>query len=371
MNLRRSLLPIHRWVGLTLGLVVLVSAVTGAGMAFREELDPLVYPHLFKASACAAPLPLDAFVERARALRPKGTVDYVRVRGEAGAPVQVRLLDKDTLFFDRCTGALTGAQNRYAGVFGVLEYLHRGQWIQNGGWIMGAGALSMVLVLSSVGLFLWWPRKPRRFSQGFVVDRRLKGPMFTVSLHKAVGAWAVLFVTLSAVTGLPNAYDSLKEAIVSIGATQPEAKPKSIPPTPRGPKRPLQDAWATVTRLSPGPQEVLLHLARKARDPVEIFIIEADAPHANARTYLYLDAYSGRVLRFAPYRQSGLGSRIYYWMLSLHTGQVGGLVGQLLLFLGAASIPVLAYTGFSSYLRRRFRKPKARRTPAATAPARS
>src|SRR5258708_40296288 len=39
----------------------------------------------------------------------------------------------------------------------------------------------------------------------------------------------------------------------------------------------------------------------------------------------------------------------------LHTGGIGGAVVQFLFLLGVLGVPVLAYTGFSSYLRRRFR----------------
>ena len=56
-------------------------------------------------------------------------------------------------------------------------------------------------------------------------------------------------------------------------------------------------------------------------------------------------------------------------MLSIHTGQVGGILGQLLLFLGALSVPVLAYTGLRTYLRRRLRSAASRRS--ASAPARA
>lgn len=361
MNLRLALLPVHRWVGMTLGLIVLVSAVTGAGMAFRNSLDPLVYPKQFHAGACAAPLPMDAFVAAARRLHPAGAVDYLRIRGEADAPVAVRFTNKDTLYLDRCTAQLSASQNRYEGVFGQLEQIHRMVFFPNGGWLMGAGAICMLVLMGGVGLYLWWPRTPRRFLQGFVLDRRLKGRGFTLGLHRTVGGWAALMLMVSAATALPNAFDGVKAAIMGWGAPAHEARPRShgAKGTPR---LPMQAAYATATRLSPAPREMLMHLARRPADPIEIYIIDAHAPHANARTYLYLDAYSGRVLRFAPYAASGWGSLLYYWMLSVHTGEVGGIFGQLLLFAGAASVPVLAYSGLSSYLQRRFARRPVRRT---------
>lgn len=364
MNWRRKLIPVHRWTGLTLGLIVLLSAFTGAGMAFRDQLDPLLYPRVARTAPCAMPLSLDTLAASARRLHPKGTLDYLRVKRDPAAPVAARFLNKDTLYLDRCTGAASASQNRYQGLFGVLEWLHRGKWARFGGWVMGAGALSLVALLAGVGIYLWWPRKPRRLRQGFVVSRKLKGPAFNIGLHRAVGAWVALPLLLSALTGLPNAFDGLHDAIVSFDGT-PERKLSSTPPAdPHAMMLPLAAAWQTIDRLAPGASEVLIHVARAPKEPLEIYIIEAGAPHANARTYLYLDAWSGRVLSYVPYSRMGGGSRLYFWMLSLHTGEVGGFFGQLVLFLGAVGALVLGYTGISAYVRRRFKLDRKRPAPA-------
>ncbi len=367
MKVRPAFLPVHRWVGLTLGILVLISAATGAGMAFRAQLDPLIYPELFKASPCAAALPLDTLVRHARAAHPKTKFAYIRIPAAGDEPVAIRFANKDTLYVDRCTGVVTGSQNRYAGFFGTLEYIHRGQWVQGGGLVMGAGAIVMLIVLGAGGVFLWWPRNARRLRQHFVIDRRWKGPAFTLGLHRTLGSWAALFLMVSAITALPNAFDSVKARLMSVGAPAGEAALVSLPPSgKRARTLPLQTVWRIVTRLAPAPREVLVPLTRRERsDPLEIFIIEATAPHANARTYLDLDAYSGNVLKFTPYRESSIGAKLYYWGLSLHTGKIGGLPGQIALFFGAASALVLGYTGFQSYFGRLARRRNARRAAVA------
>lgn len=359
MNPRLTAVTIHRWTGLTIGLVLLISALTGAGMAFRPSLDPVVYPAQFHGSDCATPLPLDALLAAAMAKHPSGAADYIRLRGGPSTPAMVRFGNKDTLFVDRCTGEVKASQNRYQGVFGVLEWVHRLIFIPGGGLVVGTSALAALLIMAGLGVYIWWPRKPRRFTQGWVIDRRLKGPMFTLGLHKTIGAWAVILLAISAATALPNAFDGLKAMMIG-----EQERPHSTPPVPKARKAPIEGAMAVVRTLTPGPREVLIHLARKGKDPVEAFVIEARAPHSNARSYLYLDAYSDKVLKFTPYSQMGFWGRVYYWMLSVHTGEVGGVIGQFLLFLGAVSVPVLCYTGASSYLRRRFRKPSARRVAA-------
>lgn len=327
-------------------------------MAFRKQLDPLLYPGNFQPVSCAQGLPLDTLVARAVSAHSGREVDYVRLR--AGLPVIVRFTDKQSLFLDRCSGAVTGSQNRYAGLFGSLEFIHRGQWLAQGGWLMGAGAVAVIVGLAGLGLWLWWPQGKRRVRDALKLERRLKGPAFLLGLHRTVGAWGALFLLASALTALPNAFDSIKAALVGKDAKLPPASPVAVGAPPS-----LAAQWATVQRLTPAPRDALIHVARKSpATPIEVFTIEHGAPHANARSYIYLDGNSGAVLRFAPYEASSVGSKAYFWMLSYHTGEAFGLIGQIAIFLAALSALILGYTGIDSWLSRKLRRRRARLTAA-------
>jgi vanillate O-demethylase ferredoxin subunit len=213
---------------------------------------------------------------------------------------------------------------------------------------------------------MWWPRKERRLLDGFKLNRKLrKGTPFEMGLHRTAGAWVAVPLAISAITGLPNAFDSVHDAITALDGSR-QARPHSLA---TGPDVPLATVWERIVAMSPSPREALIHVPQKPGDPIEIFIIARDAPHANARTYLFLDAHDGRVLGFTPYAALGTGSKIYYWMLSIHTGEVGGPLGQAILFLGAVGALLLGYTGIRTWLRRRSNKSKPRGAAAGPAPA--
>ena len=59
-----------------------------------------------------------------------------------------------------------------------------------------------------------------------------------------------------------------------------------------------------------------------------IFTIGPGASHPNARTMLFLDAYTNEVLRFTPYARSSFGRKLYFWMLSWHTGKSAASSGH-------------------------------------------
>ena len=355
----RTMLPIHRWAALTVGLLALVSAFTGLGMIYRKQLDPIIYPRSAH-SACKAPLALDDLLAAAKKAHPQGKVDYLRILNDPRQPVEIRWMNKDTLYLDRCTSKIVAQQNRYAGLFGTLEWIHRGRWLPEpvGDYVMGTSALNLMFVLLGIGLYLWWPRKRQRFRDNFKLNTKLrKGPAFDMGLHRTIGGWVAIPLAVSAITALPNAFPIIRSAMAAIGSDEAHTKLRSAD---AGPLLPMSVVWREVQVLTPDPREVLIHVAHKPVDPLEIYIIAADAPHANARTYLYLDSYNGAVIKFTPYADMGVGDKVYYWMLSVHTGEIGGLFGQTILAAGAAGALALGFTGVRTWFRRRANRKRSR-----------
>ncbi|HYS09040.1 MAG TPA: PepSY-associated TM helix domain-containing protein [Myxococcales bacterium] len=360
--MHRLVLSWHRWTGLTIGLVLVFMAATGILLSYRSRMEPAVYRHLLTAPACATRVPLDALASSARAAHPKGEFDYIRIKG-ASAPstripaTQVRLSGpgfQDDVFFDPCTGAVLGQRGRYGGFFGATEALHKFKFVKNGYVISGTAALLLVFMLAGAGIYLWWPRRLKCLKPALKPNPHLRGRERTINLHKVLGVYASFILVPTALTGLPQAFDWFQNVIYWMTASPKPAKPQSAPlpgSTPLG----METYWRKLQSVVPDPAEALIHFPARPSDPVEIFAIERGAPHANARTLLFLDAYSGRVLRFTPYAQSSLGHRAYFWTLSWHTGMVGGVVGPSILISGALALLFLAWSGVSSFLRRALR----------------
>ena len=361
---RATVLRLHRWTGLTAGLVLAFMAITGISIAYRPQLEPILNPDLLTAPACDARLPLDKLVENARAAHPEGELDYVRITaaaaGAARTPaVQIRIATprgeglrpkQDDLFLDPCTGRFLGQRDRYDGVLAQLEQLHRFRFMDGGYLITGTCALLLVLVLVAGGLYMWWPRGGRRLKSAVTVDLAASRHR-PLDRHKVVGVYAFAIIGLSALTGLPQSFDWYKDGIYRI--TGSAAPPKALRSTPTGaPRLSMEDYWRRARELVPNPSEALLHFPSKPTDSVEIYAIPPDAPHANARTLMFLDAYSGKPLYFKPYGESSLGNRLYFWTLSWHMGQTGAY-GPPILIAGALALLYLAYSGIGTYWRRR------------------
>jgi ferredoxin-NADP reductase len=357
LKLRPIVLQCHRWAGLSVGLVMVLIGVTGAAIVFRPQLEPVLNQTLLTVPACTGRVPLDTLAANASSARPAAKLDYIRLlAGDDGArripAAQVRFTDQTFAYLNPCTGALLGVRARYGGVLGVIEQVHRFRFMRHGSLITGTSTIVFAIVLVVGGLFMWWPSRQRGWKHAVKFDARSAGGVRTLNLHKTVGLYASLIVLVSALTGLPQAFDWYARGIyILTGSPEPVKAPKSAPPSGAS-RLPMETYWQIAQALVPQPSEALLHYPTQARDAVEIYLIAGDAPHANARTMLFLDAYTGKTLEFTPYRDSSLGHKLYFWALSWHTGRVGGLFGQLVLLLGALCLPILAYTGIKRYFRR-------------------
>src|SRR5437762_9967950 len=69
---RTLVLQFHRWTGLTVGIVLVFMALTGALIAYRPHLEPVVNRDLLTVPACSQRVPLDTLAINARAAHPVG-----------------------------------------------------------------------------------------------------------------------------------------------------------------------------------------------------------------------------------------------------------------------------------------------------------
>jgi ferredoxin-NADP reductase len=360
LSVRKGLLRIHRWTGLTLGLAIVYLAVTGLTMVFRPQLQPIVERGLRHEAPCGARLPLDELAARARAAHPGAAVARIDTfQGGSGATI-VRFADKRNVHVNSCTGAILGEQSQWGGFFGTMEQLHRFRFIDNADVTeLIGGSLSLVLALVMVGggLAMWWPPNLKALKSAATPRLRLSGRAFDVNLHRTAGLYACLVILMSALTSLTFTFDWARRAVFA-AAQSPRPAPKPTLEAASAAVLPAEAFMHRALAIAPDAREIDVIYPRKPRDAVEIDIVERDAPHPGARGFLYMDPGTGDVLRYEPYAASSMGNKIYRWLGSLHTGNVGGLPVQLLLFAGILGVPVLGYTGIRSYLRRRFPAPE-------------
>jgi ferredoxin-NADP reductase len=352
---RKKLLWLHTWSGLTVGLVIVLLGITGAGMVLRPQLDKLVNQDLLVVPQCNARLPLDTLAATADAAHPEDQLYSIEVSPDAETSTAIKFTNKDLVYLNPCTGAILGLQNQYGGYFGIVDYLHRFRFMDGGRQFAGWMNLVFAILLVVGGIVLWWPRTKAALKGAFKFNPRLPGIARTLSLHKVVGLYTSLVLLLLTITAVPISFEPVRDFIYkATGYVEPVApKSKMLAGAAR---LPMETLWQRSKSLVPEQEWASLRYPLKPGDAVAIEILERNMPHADAKSYVYLDAYSGEMLQVRHYASgTELGRKIYLYFIALHSGLVGGLLFQLVLLVPALAIPVQAYSGFSPYLRRKFR----------------
>ena len=99
-------------------------------------------------------------------------------------------------------------------------------------------------------------------------------------------------------------------------------------------------------------QTIAVRIPSGAEGPVSFTI--TDAAHWNrfARSQLVVSGARGTIVRWEPYSDITRGQRWRGWARFAHTGELGGLAGQMLAGLASAGAALLVWTGVSLAFRR-------------------
>lgn len=299
----------------------------------------------------AARLAPEALVAKARPSNPQAELESVRFYGDATAPFLVYYKDKRYVHVDPHTGNVLGVRARYGEGFGWVEGLHKYLGLPPsdlGEKINGTFALVLIGV-TLTGVVLWWPATRRVLVRALKFNFRLTGRAFHLNFHNTLGAYAAVVLLLSAVTSLPIAFDSVRMWLYPLTGSVKPPLPKAS--APAAPFVGFDAIAREMHRLYPDARETYIPLPKEGR--VAAYAIERDGPHPVARSYAWFESGTGRLLLIQPYAEAPRGFRVYYWMMALHLGYIGGWPVKILLLFGTFSVPVLAWTGTASYLKRR------------------
>ena len=359
---RKYLSWLHTWSGLIIGFAIVMSAVTAAALILRPELDAVVNRDLLNAPVCSAPLPLKALDVAARAAHPASRPYAIEITRDPAASTAIRFANDDYVYLDPCTAQILGIRNRYGGFFGTMEWLHRFKFIGHGdgsGKIVGGWVNAIFAVLLIVGgLILWWPRRRGEFRSAVAFQWRRSGSARTLSLHKIAGLYCSSLLLVIVLTALPLAFQPFRHLIgwVTHSSVDTPAPPKvgrsSISATPLT----VDALWQGTLERVPNISSASLYYPAAHSAVAHAEILESGMPNENAKTQLYLNAYTGSTIRLDRYKTDiPEGRKVYLCLLALHSGLVGGLPYQLLLLAAVLGIPVQFYSGASVYIRQKLR----------------
>jgi uncharacterized iron-regulated membrane protein len=165
-------------------------------------------------------------------------------------------------------------------------------------------------------------------------------------LHLVAGVVAGTVICVMSVTGVILAFERQIVAFAERHARTVE------PPAPGAPRLGPDALVAAATRQAPHWRRISMRLPQPGSHQATVMIEEAQSRHPYPRSILTLDAATAAVVQWEPYEGYNLGRTIRSWVRPVHTGEAGGLLGQIVAALASAGGAVLVYTGLALAWRR-------------------
>lgn len=356
-ELRNIAFTLHRYIGLAIGIILVIVGLTGSLLVFEHEMDDWAIQQRF-----------GSVVPQSQRLSTATLVDNVKTAytnhpdWQVG---QVQMLPKqefytirlnrpdDTqweVFVNPYTGVVMGDRQRETALFNRVLELHYALLVGNTGMVIVGIAAFLLVILSITGLVLWpgW----RKLSSGFKIKWNANPKRLNFDIHKVAGIITVVFLSAIAFTGFCwNFYDYAAPAIYAATFTPKPPEVKSTLISSKSTLK-LDEILRRSDAALPGATSTFINLPKKPDGVFEIYKkLPGDGEYFNS--YVKLDQFSGKVLHVQDSRTIGFGDRVLNSFTPLHYGTFGGLPTRILyVFVGLAPL-ILFITGFVMWWHRR------------------
>ncbi len=356
-TVRNILFQVHMWVGLVLGLLLVIIGLSGSLLVYDEDFQHWMQP-VPHVSGTGMPASLDRLIAAARdasgrergqvqVVMPETSGEAVTIRfgqfsrmqgGERRGPAPV------DVFVDPVSATVISQRTPTPmPIFGIAHQLHGSLLMaregrQAVGWLGVA-----MLALGVSGLVLWWPKRGQ-WKYAFIVRRSAKGLRFHRELHAMLGIWTFIVFMVVSFSGVAIVFPQSINAMTG-GAPLP-VRARGVPEVEplRGAARIGADEAAKLA-LAAVPESELrsVTLPAKANQAVSVGLAKYGSMNAGA----VIDPYRGTVIQVRDPSTTFMG-----WQRPLHDGTVGG-IWRFLVFLSGLLPAVFVFTGVVMWAKKR------------------
>lgn len=368
---------IHKWIGLLVGGWFAIQGLMGAVLVYKLELQASLDPQLYRTGHVIDRIDYDGMLEVVEKTFPEWHVNYLE--RDANAPDEsIRFILSPVgkmssplhdleVFVDPRDNTIIDSRP-WATFVKTVWSLHTGLIAgRTGEGIVGYMGIALLISLVT-GIVLWWPR-PRMWKRSLRISRSTSNARFIFDLHTVTGAYIVVVLLVLVLSGLSIIFPGKASSVLSLVT---EMRPSSdfttdvlMPGVPREQvtfesRQSLNRFAETVEYLYPKSDVTLVLLPHNSEKGTYTFrLIPESKDRTRATTQVYFDPKSGEMIgRFEPSMQPWGNTLIGLWAVYLHTGEIWGVGGRMLVLFTGLVLALLFVTGCYLWIRKRHsRKP--------------
>ncbi|MCI0570321.1 MAG: PepSY domain-containing protein [Myxococcaceae bacterium] len=352
-RLRPVLFQLHRWVGLVLGLWLVVAGLSGSALVFGDALSVQLDPALHRVAPSPQRAPLSVVLENLRAAHGPTPPRFIRMPERADAPYEAWMDAQGSLraYVDPASGRVLGSRCTQESPVAWLRELHVHLLAgETGETVVGLGGVGMLL-LCLTGLVLWWPGR-RKLALGFTVRRPLKWRRGNHDVHKVVGILALPLLLVGALTGALLVFHAPFDRLLATMNGKPPVAATASRGEPPGEGPGVDALLAAADAALPGARTTRVDLPPRPGAPLKVRKRLPGEVHPNGMSFVLLDPASGAILQVQDARTAPLSARVWALRYPLHIGSWGGLPTRLLALLAGLAPGALFLSGFFLWLER-------------------
>ena len=244
--LRKALFQVHLWIGIGLGLYILVISVSGSAIVFRNEISKAYSSPPRFVPISGPKLTHDDLKQAVERAYPQYSVSYIWDAKRPNEATEVWLLRGGTTkmrLFDPYTGKDLG--DSVPRIIRALTWtidLHLNLLGGKTGRLINGIAAIFTTLLVLTGAVLWWPGV-QKWRESLILRRESNWKKLNWSLHSVIGIWTLAFVLVWGVTGIfvvfPTPFERAINLVLplqfySLTYTLPPAKPAPPPTSANG-----------------------------------------------------------------------------------------------------------------------------------------
>jgi uncharacterized iron-regulated membrane protein len=354
---RRFWLKTHLYLGLVIGGLFVLTSLTGSLLVFYKAIDGWLNPDLVRSRSAGESRPLNDIVATARTARPeRGRLETIRLPDHPGDTVlvwytipthdqeeprwiEVRI-DPDT------TEVLSRGREWGTTLVSFIYELHESLLIDKPGQTI-VGFLGLFLLVSvGTGLYLWWPSLGR-LRQAFSFKPGRSVIRWHYDLHKLSGIYGAIILAVLAFTGVYLEFSGYVVPLVRLFSPvqelPKERELRSVPPDSGAQAISAEQAVALAREVFPDGELKFLSVPDHPDGVFRIGLRQTgEVRESSGQSQVWLDQYSGAVLKVRDWRNFTAGDTFVAWLFPLHNGEAFGLAGRWIVCVSGV-IPLLLY----------------------------
>jgi uncharacterized iron-regulated membrane protein len=365
--MRPVLVFFHRYVGLAMAGFLAIAGLTGAPLAFFEEIDGWLNPAFYNAPAQGEPLDLATLVDRTAQELPGQAVVYVETHGEVGHPALVVTTPSDPTahdwhYLDPVSGKAL-ASRRWSehaltaeSVMPFLYEFHHDLTLPGTIGVTLMGVIAILWVIDClIAPFLTFPGgRPfwGKWKQAWAFKRRPAPYRFALDLHRAgsLWLWALLLpVAVSSVAmNLPE--QVFRPMVNLVSPVEPHVWYERGDLTPEA----LGTPKLTTAEIIPIAQQAAQTLG--VTEPATAVFFSPERNYFSVgfgdehgsplgAAWLYFEGTTGTLIRQTLPGQGTAGEIFIQLQEPIHGGRIGGLAGRIIIALLGLFVCAASLTG--------------------------